>query len=189
MRPFYTTRFKMSQYLVLTAMGADRTGSVSELTKLASECGCNIIDSRMARFGLEFTMIMLLQGSIKAINQLELKLPKIAHQLELITMMKRTSDYKRREFTQHFQVEYAGIEQPGLLKAITAFFASRSIDISSLKSEFNHQHNQTSATILIALTEDTSIEKLEADYIELCEQIDIQGCIKPVTTNQISDLD
>ena len=27
----------MSQYLVLTAMGADRTGSVSELTKLANE--------------------------------------------------------------------------------------------------------------------------------------------------------
>ena len=46
----------MSEYLVLTAMGPDRTGSVSDLTKLASECGCNIIDSRMAIFGLEFTL-------------------------------------------------------------------------------------------------------------------------------------
>lgn len=179
----------MSQYLVLTAMGADRTGSVSELTKLASDCGCNIIDSRMARFGLEFTMIMLLKGTVKAINQLELKLPQIAHQLELITMMKRTSGYKRCDFTQHFQVEYAGIDQSGVLKAVTAFFANRSIDISSLKSEYNHQHEQTRATILIALTDDHSIEKLEADYIELCEQLDIQGCIKPVTANQISDLD
>ncbi len=33
----------MSQYLVLTAMGADRTGCVSELTKLASECERNIL--------------------------------------------------------------------------------------------------------------------------------------------------
>ena len=61
----------MSQYLVLNAMGADRTRSVSELTKLACECGCNIIDSRMAIFGLEFTLIMLLNGSAKAINQIE----------------------------------------------------------------------------------------------------------------------
>lgn len=170
-------------------MGADRTGSVSELTKLASDCGCNIIDSRMARFGLEFTMIMLLSGTIKAINQLELKLPQIAHQLELITMMKRTSGYKRCDFTQHFQVEYAGIDQSGVLKAVTAFFAKRNIDISSLKSEYNHQHHQTKATILIALPEESSIEKLEAEYIELCEQIDVQGCIKPVATNQISELD
>ena len=60
----------MSQYLVLTAMGADRTGSVSELIKLASKCGCNIIDSRMAIFGVEFTLIMLINGSDKSKNQI-----------------------------------------------------------------------------------------------------------------------
>ena len=112
----------MSEYLVLTAMGPDRTGSVSDLTKLASECGCNIIDSRMAIFGLEFTLIMLLNGNNKAIYQLESKLPAVAHELELITMMKRTSGYKSQELTHHYQAEYAGIDQPGLLKATTAFF-------------------------------------------------------------------
>ena len=47
----------MSQYLVLTAMGACRTESVSELTKLVSECGCNIIDSRMAVFKVQPNML------------------------------------------------------------------------------------------------------------------------------------
>ena len=178
----------MSEYLVLTAMGADRTGSVSELTKLASECGCNIVDSRMAIFGHEFTMIMLLKGTLRAINHLEVKLPQIAHEQELITMMKRTTGYKQRDFTKHYQVDYAGIDQPGVLKAVTAFFATRSIDISSLKSEFDENTNQTKATILIALTADTSTDKLESDFIELCEQIDVQGCFKEVNSNQIEDL-
>jgi glycine cleavage system transcriptional repressor len=169
----------MSQYLVLTAMGADRTGSVSELTKLASKCGCNIIDSRMAIFGLEFSLIMLLNGSAKAINQIENKLPAVA------VKMKRTSDYKKREFTHHYQVDYAGIDQPGLLKAVTAFFATRNIDLSSLKSEIDPVTNQMRATILIALTEDTSIAQLESDYFELCEQVDVQGCIKKVNSNLI----
>lgn len=71
----------MSEYLVLTAMGPDRTGSVSELTKLASQCGCNIVDSRMAVFGLEFTLIMLLKGNDKAIYQLESKLPCVLKNL------------------------------------------------------------------------------------------------------------
>lgn len=175
----------MSQYLVLTAMGADRTGSVSSLTKLASACGCNIVDSRMAIFGLEFTMIMLLVGSAKSIYQIESKLPAVALKLELITMMKRTSDYKIPEFTRHFKVEYAGIDQPGVLKAMTAFFATRSIDISSLKSEIHPKTNHMNATILIALTDDTSIENLEKDYFGLCEQIDVQGTIKEVDSNQL----
>lgn len=106
-------------------MGSDRTGCVSELTKLASECGCNILDSRMAIFGLEFTFIMLLEGDARAINKIEIKLPPIANSLELITMMKRTSGHKSYDLVQHYQAEYAGIDQPGVLKAVTAFFATR----------------------------------------------------------------
>lgn len=173
----------MSEYLVLTAMGPDRTGSVSELIKLASKCSCNIVDSRMAVFGLEFTLIMLLKGNNKAIFQLESKLACIAQKLELITMMKRTSGYRQRNFIHHYQVNYAGIDQPGILKAVTAFFSTRNIDISSLKSEINQQTNHMSATILIALTEDTSIEILESDFVQLCEQFNVQGCIKPVQSN------
>ena len=173
----------MSQYLVLTAMGADRTGIVSELTKLASECGCNILDSRMALFGVEFSFIMLLNGDARAINQIESKLPAVAHSLELITMMKRTSDYKSHNYTQHYQANYAGIDQPGVLKAVTAFFATRKIDLSSLKSEIDIKTNTMKASILFALTQSTSIDELEKEFIELCEQIAVQGCIKKVASN------
>ncbi|MDO7084600.1 ACT domain-containing protein [Pseudocolwellia sp. AS88] len=173
----------MSQYLVLNAMGSDRTGSVSEIIKLASKCGCNIIDSRMAIFGEEFTLIMLLEGSAKSINLIESKFPIVSQKLELITMMKRTSGYKSLDFTHHYEVEYAGIDQPGILKSITAFLTARKIDISSLKSKINPKDNTTNATILIALTEDTSIDTIESDFIELCAQIGVQGCIKPANQN------
>lgn len=173
----------MSEFLVLTAIGTNRTGSVSELTKLASECGCNIIDSRMAIFGQEFSFIMLLNGNSKAINQIEQKLPTIALEQELLTMMKRTTGYVSQQLTHHYEVTYAGIDQPGLLKAVTAFFANRKIDISSLKSDFNQTNNQTSANILIALTDDTCFDQLENEFLALCEQIDVQGCMKPVSSN------
>lgn len=177
----------MSQYLVLNAMGSDRTGSVSEIIKLASKCECNIIDSRMAIFGTEFTLIMLLEGSGKSINQIESRLPIVAHKLELITMMKRTSGYKSQEFTHHYEVEYAGIDQPGVLKAVTAFFANRRIDLSSLKSDINPKTNEMRASIHIALTKETSMQELEGDFIELCEQIGVQGCIKLANSNLLSD--
>ncbi len=173
----------MSQYLVLTAMGADRTGCVSELTKLASECECNILDSRMAIFGLEFTFIMLLEGEARAINKIEARLPAVAHSLELITMMKRTSGHREHKLVQHYHAEYTGIDQPGVLKAITAFFATRKIDISSLKSDINPVTNNMSVSILFALTKSNSIDELEHDFLALCEQLSVQGCIKKVSSN------
>ena len=175
----------MSQYLVLTAMGAGRTESVSELTKLASECGCNIVDSRMAVFGLEFTLLMLLDGDNRAINKIEAKLPALAVELELITMMKRTSGYEPLDLTQHYRAEYAGIDQTGILKATTAFFANRNLDISSLKSKINPETNIMSAHILFALTKNTAIEELENSFLQLCEQIGVQGCIKEVHSNTL----
>ncbi|WP_448211490.1 glycine cleavage system protein R [Colwellia sp. MEBiC06753] len=167
----------MSQYLVLNAMGADRTGCVSELINLACECECNILDSRMAIFGKEFTLIMLLQGDARAINQIEARLPKVAVELELITMMKRTSGYTTIEEKQHYVAEYTGIDQPGILKAVTAFFACRKIDIFSLKSNSDPQTNNLSASIEFTVNNDTSIEIIEHDFLELCQQIDVQGCI------------
>jgi glycine cleavage system transcriptional repressor len=107
----------------------------------------------------------------------------VAHKLELITMMKRTSGYREQDFVHHYQVDYAGIDQPGVLKAVTAFFATRNIDISSLKSEINQKNNHMSASILIALMEETSIEQLESDFLQLCEQFDVQGCIKKTQSN------
>ena len=173
----------MPQYLVLTAMGSDRTGCVSELTKLASECECNILDSRMALFGSEFSFIMLLTGDSRAINKIEARLPKLAHSLDLITMMKRTSGHRTFDLVKHYQAEYSGIDQPGILKSMTAFFATRKRDISSLKSAIDPKNNHMSANILFALTEKISFDQLERDFLELCQQTGVQGCIKKATTN------
>lgn len=170
----------MSQYLVLTAMGADRTGCVSDLTKLASECGCNIMDSRMAIFGHEFSFIMLLKGDARAINQLEAKLPMLAHSLDLLTMMKRTSGYKTLDISEYYQAEYSGIDQPGILKGVTSFFAHNNLDISSLKSDINPKTNMMSAVIEFTVNDSACIETLETDFLELCEQLNVQGCIKQI---------
>lgn len=171
----------MSQYLVLTAMGSDRTGCVSELTKLASECGCNILDSRMAIFGQEFTFIMLLNGDNRAINKIEVRLPMVAHSLDLITMMKRTSGHKSYDLVEHYQADYTGTDQPGILKSMTAFFAARKVDLSSLKSEIDPKTNIMSASISIALTQKINIDDIEHEFLQLCEQLGVQGCIRETT--------
>ena len=54
----------MKQHLAVSAIGSDRTGMVHDLTRLVSECGGNISESRMAGLGSEFAMLLLISGGV-----------------------------------------------------------------------------------------------------------------------------
>ncbi len=128
------TAFSTHQ-IVLTAIGEDRSGIVSELTQLVSDCHCNIIDSRIAILGNELTFIMLLSGDMSAISRIEHTLPTKGMELGLLTMMKRTSSHNQSEFCAGYTLEYTGIDTPGTLSKVTRFFADSNINICSLKSD------------------------------------------------------
>ena len=48
----------MKQHLAVSAIGSDRTGMVHELTRVITDCGGNITESRMAALGTEFAMLL-----------------------------------------------------------------------------------------------------------------------------------
>ena len=128
--------------IVLTAIGEDRPGIVSELTQLVSDCHCNIIDSRIAILGNEFTFIMLLAGDMSAISRIEHTLPTKGMELGLLTMMKRTASHVACEFCAGYTLEYTGIDTPGTLSKVTRFFADNNISICSLKSDTYDEGNE-----------------------------------------------
>src|ERR1700674_106509 len=48
---------QMKQHLAVSAIGSDRTGMVHELTRVISESGGNISESRMANLGTESPLL------------------------------------------------------------------------------------------------------------------------------------
>src|SRR5580658_10265012 len=62
---------QMKQHLAVSAIGSDRTGMVHELTRVISESGGNISESRMASLGNEFAMLLLVSGNWHALAKLE----------------------------------------------------------------------------------------------------------------------
>src|SRR5262249_59761725 len=55
-------RVSTEQYLVLSALGADRPGLVAEVTDYLAERGVNVEDSRMAVLGAEVGIQVLVSG-------------------------------------------------------------------------------------------------------------------------------
>lgn len=125
----------MPQQLVVTAIGTDRTGIVSKLARLVTDCNCNITDSRMAIFGGEFTFIMLLSGDPASISRIEHLLPGLGLELDLTTMTKRTGAHQSRAVAAHYVLDYTGADRVGTLGAITGLLASHQVYIGSLQSQ------------------------------------------------------
>src|SRR5438874_7844153 len=80
----------MKQHLAVSAIGSDRTGMVHELTRVISESGGNISESRMANLGTEFAMLLLVSGNWHALAKLETELKRLAETSNLSIHLKRT---------------------------------------------------------------------------------------------------
>lgn len=178
----------MEHYLVITAVGTDRPGISNEISHLVTQCGCNIVDSRLALFGTEFTIIMLLSGNANAISRVESTLPLKAQEQELITVMKRTTKHQARFFpyTADFHIE--ADDTPGLIEQFTLFFATRKVDISSLsahtvEAESDDSTNHFILQISTNLPEGCNLMTLQEEYEALCLNLQVKGTVNFIGHN------
>ena len=177
------------QYLVITAIGQNKTGLVSELTGLVYQCDCNVVDSKMAIFANEFSIIMLLEGGHTDLLRLESQLPPLAMELNLLTMIKRTHKRHIEEDTQHYVINIEGPDKAGTIKEFTSHLAKQGIDITSLKSNLTEKNKKMfqSAQIEVSFPEVMTIDTFEPDLLKLCKKYEMTCVISPVTVEISSD--
>lgn len=170
----------MSQYLVITAVGTDRPGISNKVTHLVTESNCNIVDSRIASFGNEFTLIMLLSGSANAISRIENTLPLLGQQHDLNTMMKRTSPHQEKDIFYTIDAFVESEDRPGLTEKFTDFLANRDIDLKTLSAQtLKKGENQNTFQIQITaeIFQECHIIEIQEEFEALCASLNVSGKI------------
>ncbi|MBR9727242.1 glycine cleavage system protein R [Shewanella intestini] len=172
----------MTNYMVVTAMGVDRPGLVGKISNLVSVCECDIVDSRMGLFGNEFTLIMMISGSWSSITQIETRLPSLSVELELMTVMKRTSKHTPQNYISRIEVSFYGEDQRGTMNTITQFLHERSLDLAAVRSHAD-EHNDKgihTQTILLSINipEKVDLATLENSIHDLANQLQLDCNIK-----------
>lgn len=124
-------------YLVLTAMGPDRPGLVSELASAIHGAGANLEDSRMAILGGEFALLLLLSGSEQAAAAVERLAPALGERLGLRLLSKRTGRAQPRNFLP-YRISVTGFDRPGIVLRISEILARRAINVASLESRLSY---------------------------------------------------
>ncbi len=153
----------MTEHLVVTAMGTDRSGIVSKLARLASDCDCDIVDSRMAIFGNEFTLILMLSGSWSAITKIESNIPSLSAELELLTVVKRTSKYIQTNYATRIEVSFTGKDERGTMKSITEFLAAKNVDVASLRSHAEEDNLSQQIKLTVNVPANVNLDDLQRD--------------------------
>jgi len=169
--------------LVITATGEDRVGLVDDFTRYIVDAGCNIEESRMAMLGGHFALIMLLSGRWDAIAKLEGQLSDLGEHLGLAIIYRRTRERERGQPVIPYYVESVSVDQPGIVNALSGFFAQRGINIEQLDTDtYPAPHSGTpmiSVRITVGIPAATHIPTLRGDFLDHCDALNLDASFEP----------
>ena len=81
---------KPNNHLVISALGQDRPGIVDDFSRIIHELGCNISESRMAKLGEEFAILLMVEGPWNQLAKLENQVDELEKRLEMTIITRQT---------------------------------------------------------------------------------------------------
>jgi glycine cleavage system transcriptional repressor len=174
----------MPSHLVISAIAPNKPGIADEVIALVASSGCNILESKMKTMGETFSLVLMAEGEWNAIAKLEHSLPSRASNLGMTTMMQRT-ELPAALSALPYRVKIIVLDNPGIIKEITQFFAKQKISIQELSCN-TFTSTGTGARIgLIKLTinisPSVSLSKVREEFQDFCAKTNLDGNIEPVT--------
>src|SRR6187431_1706193 len=136
-------------YLVLTAVGPDRPGLVSEISSTVLAAGANLEDSRMAILGGEFALLVLVSGDERAMGEVETRGAALGERLGLRLLTKATTSRQAARDFLPFQIRVTGVDRPGIVQRVTAVLAGRGVNVASLESRLEFAPESGTAMFIL----------------------------------------
>jgi len=173
-----------SNYLVISAVGADQPGIVNALSTKILDSGCNIVDSRMTVLGGEFALIIMISGNWNTIAKLEASLPGLENKLGLTIIAKRTEERDQQDSKIPYMVEVVAMDHPGIVNNVADFFSSRNINIEDLSTgSYAAAHTGTimfTMHMVISIPADMHLGDLREGFTEFCDNLNLDAIMEPV---------
>jgi glycine cleavage system transcriptional repressor len=174
----------VNNQLVLSALGEDRPGIINELSRCVLNSGCSILDSRMAVLGGNFALLLQVGGNWNNIAKLENQIAGLESSLGLTITSRRTSLQQTEKDLLPYGVDVVALDQPGIVHNLAKFLSQRQINIQEMvTSSYPAAHSGTpmfSVHMTVEIPASTQISSLREDFMELCDQLNLDAVIEPV---------
>lgn len=172
------------QHLAIAAIGADRTGMVHELTRVISECGGNLAESRMSALGAEFAMLMLVTGNWHTLARLESELGRLAANGAITLQLRRTEAKPARRDLLPYSVDIVSLDQTGIVSGLAGFFAARGIDIGEVATRSYAAAHTGAPMFAVQMTihvpSRLHVSQLREEFMDYCDSMNLDAILEPV---------
>lgn len=130
----------MTRWFILSAIGRDRPGLVSELARLVLDSEANLEDSRMTILGTDFAVILLCSSrAADAADRLSLGSKRLERDHGLTILIRELPAGRRPAIpapgTRLFRVEAAGEDRAGIVAGICGVLAEHGVNIVELGTQ------------------------------------------------------
>ena len=122
----------MQTTLVMTVIGADRTGLVESVAKVVAEHGGNWLESRMCRLGGDFAGIVRVAVPTAQRHPLEAALTKLSG---LTIVVRGDEPVQSAASAVLVSLEVVGQDRPGIVREITRALSAQGINVEELATE------------------------------------------------------
>lgn len=177
----------MKTFFVLSVLGSTKVSQstvLGELFKTIKEYECNVEDGRMSNLGSEFALYLLISGNWDAIAKIENLQPRLEKNLQVTITSRRAEPRLSTAQMMPYAVEVVSINRPGVVYDISQFFNSRDICIEDMYTNtYQASYTDTdmfSLHITVSIPTEVSIATLRGEFMEFCDQLNIDSIMEPV---------
>jgi len=172
------------QHLAVSAIGGDHTGMVHELTRVITDCGGNIAESRMAALGSEFAVLMLVTGNWHTLARIESELGRLADGGAVSVHLRRTEARASRKDLLPYSIDIVSLDQTGIVAGLSGFFASRNIDIGEVATRSYAAAHTGAPMFAVQMTINVParlhVAQLREEFMDYCDSMNLDAILEPV---------
>ena len=161
------------KHIIISALGPDKPGIVSKLSKVITDSKSNISESRMVKLGGDFTMMILASVSEKNMDSLVQNLNEITElTIEIHETNLGDDEVERGEAS----IVLSGTDNEGLVYSLTEKLAEHNINIIEMNTGVvNAPMSGATLFLLNALVSynKNQLENIKKELIKLSDELDI----------------
>ena len=160
--------------LIISAVGSDRSGIISEISGIITSHGGNVEESRMSRLGADFAIIMLVSVAPDWVESLEVALQSIN---DLTIISKPTETKEEREGIQ-CQINLSGADNEGIVKVLSKYLAGKSINILEMQTHISNAPISGTPLFnlkaIIAIPENLNKTNIKSDLNQIAQKLGVE---------------
>ena len=160
--------------IIISAIGTDRPGIVSELSGIITSNGGNVEESRMSRLGSDFAIIMLITVAPDWVESLEVALKSIT----ALNITTKPTTLLQVGDGRQFSINLNGADNEGIVKVLSKYLAKKSINILEIETHISQA--PVSGTPLFNLNASVSIphdveeEVIQVDLSQIAQDLGVE---------------